>query len=177
MDWVYLVSRRPGKWYSHQTPRRWWEATGNLVKLQEKISCSPATEHANILLQTRQEFKTQDEGEYAAYEALCELVARQAVSQPFFDFKFLEMTKTREHQTYPATLLTQATLGVGRDLQVLDHCCPLASVAQLALPTLPAAMFCYYIEENEEWCRTVLNQQSLLSLLEKAAILDVVKIY
>ena len=189
VGWVILVSGHPAKSLKQQGMPRWQKVTKYLVELQEKISRSPATEHANILGETTQKIRHQSEGEYAEYKALCKLVAKQAVSQPFFDFKFFEMPETQEHLTYPATRLTQvtclpqamprqvATPGQRQDLQVLDPCCPSGSVAQLALPPLPDARFCYYVEENEEWCRTVLSRQGPLSPLEKAAILDVVKIF
>jgi hypothetical protein len=172
-DWIILVSGdQDGQ--QRRTRYRWRSLNRRLVLLQQDIICNPATNHASILHQAKQRAK-QDEVDYAQYTVLCELVAQQALSQPFFNYKDFEWNKRDLHETYPTFRLSRVSLGTGRDSYVLDPSCPLDSVAQLALPPLPAASFCYYVEE--EWCREALDTGGVLSPLRKAALLEKVKIF
>lgn len=170
IDWV--IGHEEGE--QRKSTNRWRRNTRFLVKLQRRILCHPASSHAYLLDLAIGDVKTIEVG-YAQYKSFCEQIARRGVSQPFFNFKSVEDRKREEHETYPAFRLTNVSLEARRGSLVLNPFSSPEFVAQLALPSLPGARFCYHVEE--EWCRNGLDTGAMLSPLAKAAFLEVVKIF
>jgi hypothetical protein len=175
MGWLELVSESGGN-VLPQTLTRWRNLTSHIVRLQHKITHTSVAAHGNILREAIAKVKEGDR-DYAQYVDLCRLIPTRPVSQLLFDCE-CEETRREEYQTYPTVRLTQVKARGNRGVHVLNPFCSPDSVAQLALPRLPRAKFCYYVEEDDEWwCRSVLGQQSPLSAMEKAALLEAVKIF
>jgi hypothetical protein len=112
---------------------------------------------------------------YAQYKSFCEQIARRGVSQPFSNHKNFDERYREENETYPTFRLTSVSLEARQGSFVLNPFFLPELVAQLALPPLRDARFCYYVEE--EWCRNWLDTGAMLSPLAKAALLEVVKIF
>jgi hypothetical protein len=159
-----------------QTTLRWRDLTNLLMRMQYNIVRTPVIAHARILSDVLSNVKPGDR-DYAQYADLCNLISTQPVSQLLFDCQQLDVEGGEEYQAYPVFRLNRIIVVSRGGPHVLDPFCPPGSDVQLALPRLPAARFCYYVEEVEEWYRTALNAGATLSPLAKAAFLEGVKIY
>jgi len=174
-DWVISLSEH-GENEQRRTIFRWRDLTNILMRMQYNIVRNPVMAHAHIFRDIVGNVK-QGDRDYAQWAELCNLIHTQPVSQLLFDCKQLDVEGVDEYQSYPLFRLTQATVKGSAGPRVIDPFCPPGSVTQLALPSLPDARFCYYVEETEGCCRTALSRQGQLSLWEKAALLEAVKIF
>jgi hypothetical protein len=174
-DWVNSISELDED-EQRQKILRWRDLTNILMRMQYNIVRSPVMAHAHIFRDVVGNVK-QGDRDYAQWAELCNLISTQSVSQLLFDCKQLDVEGVDEYQSYPFFRLTQATVKGSAGPRAIDPFCLPGSVAQLALPSLPDARFCYYVKEVEEWCHTALSRQGQLGPLEKAALLEVVKIF
>jgi hypothetical protein len=173
-QWINLMSESD-EYEKFHTTTRWQQLTEWLVRLQCNIVRNHVAAHATILHETISRVKPEDK-DHAQYTELCSRIFTQSSSQPLFWFKQLDAESgAKMYKIYPVLRLTQATVKGGRGTRVLGPFFSPELLAQLALPPLPDARFCYYVEE--EWCRNGLDTGATLSPLEKAALLEVVRIF